>query len=109
MSAYVKRLKHLLGAACDAVSLGVPSFDEATASFTVPRSGVEVVREPGVTGGFMWRVREVYEVPDLQRGGHQPIEDVIVELAMGDEVEAVRQAVLRAVARQIEVALDSAA
>ena len=109
MQLQLKRMRKLLTAACQAVSLpGEVLWDERTSTFGVPGSGVEIALEK--RGDKMgWRVREVYEVADLREGGHRPVEDVIARLMMGDEVEATRQAVMRALARRLEIALDAAA
>ncbi|AOG02905.1 hypothetical protein BSY19_5100 (plasmid) [Bosea sp. RAC05] len=109
MQRHLKRLKKLLAAACESVSIqGEIQWDAASSTFGIPGSGVEIAVETR-DSGFGWRVREIYEVPDLRDGGHRPVEDVIARLMPGDEVEATRLAVLRAVSRRLDIALDAAA
>lgn len=109
MQRHLKRMRKLLTAACESVALqGAVIWDERTSTFGISGTGVEIAVETR-DGSPAWRVREIYEVADLREGGHRPVEDLIARLMPGDEVEAVRLAVMRALSRRLDIALDAAA
>ena len=72
------------------------------------RENKEIAVELG-KDGYVYRLREIYEVPDLQAGGARPVRNELATLPVGSEVEVARRAVVHLVGSRVNSALDAAA
>lgn len=107
MEPHVRLLRDFLGVAMEAAGVAKAAdvdFERGGRFFTVAGTGVEVVLEKS-----KWRVREVYDVADLQNGGTRVVEETVGSVAVGDETLAAKMAAMRAVERRIESAIDEMA
>jgi hypothetical protein len=105
----IERMRRLLVVACDAAYIsGAPTYDANAKLFRLPGSSVEIALELG-SNGYVYRLREIYEVPDLQAGGARPVRNELATLPVGSEVEVARRAVVHLVGSRVNSALDAAA
>ncbi len=95
--------------ACDAAHIsGAPTYDVNAKLFRLPGSSIEIAVELG-KDGYVYRLREIYEVPDLQAGGARPVRNELATMPVGSEVEVARRAVVHLVGNRVNSALDAAA
>lgn len=111
MEKSITRMASMLNAALEGSSLGGDldvRFDETSRIFVIGESGVEVVLETDGASS-KWRVREIYEVADIQEGGTKPVGATVALVHIGDEMIAAKDAVMRVASRRIDAALDAVA
>lgn len=109
MEVHVRRMRDYLGRAMQAAGFDAGELTWAGQGryFTVEGTGIDValVRSGG---GESWALREVYDIADLQEGGHRPVVETVAAYPVGQESTAARAAAIRAVERRIDLALDEA-
>lgn len=110
MEAHVRRMRDYLTKAMEAAGFGGEDVSWAAQGryFTVDGTGVDVALQRNAAGDA-WALREVYDVADLQEGGHKPIVETISLHPVGQESVVARAAAIRAVERRIDMALDESA
>lgn len=109
MDKHATKLKAMLHAALDGANVrnaGDVTYDENTLVFALGASGVEVVLEDSPEGG-RWRVRELYEVADVEEGGHHNVAGTVSLVHVGDEMIAAKAAVMKLIERRIDTSIDA--
>ena len=109
MDKHASRLKSMLKATIEGALIGNASeiaYDEAGLVFSIGDSGIEIALEDSPSGA-RWRVRELYEVADVEEGGHHNVGATVILVHVGDEMIAAKAAVMRMIERRIDAVIDS--
>ncbi len=107
---HVARMRRILLATCAAAGVASAAtlrWDAGARSFSLADSRVGVVLDKG-RDGDRWRVTHSYETMDLASGRLSDVSETVAEFALGDEVGAVRAAVLKVVETVVDFAIGQA-